>query len=72
MLNHIWQIKDALVALHREDSSQDVIEYALLMAVIALGVVLGLSFVSGTVGNTFSKVGGKFQKHVGKHLGWYK
>jgi len=40
-----------------DESGQDLIEYALVMALIALAATAGLSTVAASIGNVFSKVG---------------
>ena len=43
-------MKEILSALHREDSGQDLVEYALLVALLGLAAAAGMSyFASGTV-----------------------
>jgi pilus assembly protein Flp/PilA len=43
----------------REEEGQDLIEYALLAAIIALGAVVGMSILSTQINTTFSSVSGK-------------
>ena len=50
-------VKERLVALHREDSGQDMIEYALIAALIALGSIIGMGFVASQINNGFSFIG---------------
>ena len=52
-----WYMKERLVALHREDSGQDMIEYALIAALIALGSVVGMGFVATQINSGFSLIG---------------
>ncbi len=59
MVTCIRQAKATLVALHREDSGQDLIEYALIAALIALGAVAGMGYVASKVNDAFSVVGNK-------------
>ncbi len=64
MLKWGSQVKNALVALHRENSGQDLIEYALIAALIALGVVAGMGYVASKINITFSLVGNKLTNAV--------
>ncbi len=64
MVRCIRQIKAALVVLHREDSGQDLIEYALLAALLALGAVAGMDYVALKINTAFSLVGNKLTNAV--------
>lgn len=46
-----------LANLLKDDSGQDLIEYALIAALIALGAVTGMKTLSTDIGNAFSAVG---------------
>ncbi len=69
-------LKDALLLAHREESAQDLIEYCLLLSLIALAAVLGLAYIPRVINNSFSSIGNQVSGHAhhdnGKHLGWYK
>jgi pilus assembly protein Flp/PilA len=41
----------------RKDEGQDLIEYALLAALIALGAVVALGAASGNINNVFNAIG---------------
>ncbi len=60
----------------REDAGQDMIEYALLAALMALMCAAALAPVAQVLNNGVEKVNQKFKKHThsdnGKHLGWFK
>jgi pilus assembly protein Flp/PilA len=47
-----------LRSLHKEESGQDLIEYALLALLIALAAVAVLPGVGAAISGEFSKVGG--------------
>ncbi len=40
-----------------EESGQTLVEYGLIIAIVALGSVLALGFLSGRIQNLFSKTG---------------
>ena len=61
----IDRIREVLVSLHREESGQDLIEYALLAALIALAAVFGMSTVASDINNAFTKIGSKLSTDVG-------
>ena len=46
-----------LVALARNESGQDLIEYALVAGLLGVGAVAVMSGFSGTIGNIFGSVG---------------
>ena len=52
-------IYEALLALHREDSGQDLIEYALIAALIALAAVFGMGSVANAINSAFISIGSK-------------
>jgi pilus assembly protein Flp/PilA len=44
--------------LHKEESGQDLIEYALIALIIALGAIAGMGVLSASINSEFSKVAG--------------
>jgi len=50
--------------LHRDESGQDLIEYALLAALIALAATFGMGVVASDINNAFSKIGSKLSANV--------
>jgi pilus assembly protein Flp/PilA len=48
-----------LLRVHRDESGQDLIEYALVTALIAFGAVAGMSTVADYINNAFSLIGSK-------------
>ena len=65
MREWILKAREVLVALHREDSGQDLIEYALIAALIALGAIVGMGFVASAINNAFNAIGSKLSNAVG-------
>jgi hypothetical protein len=57
-----------------EDIGQDLMEYALLIALIGFMATASLAPVAQALNNTVEKVHKKFKEHVdhGLHKGWYK
>ena len=41
----------------REDEAQDLIEYALVVALIAFAAIVGMQSVAGNINNAFSNIG---------------
>lgn len=66
--------KGHLAVLHRHERAQDLIEYALIAAMLSLMVVAASGSVAIQIATGFSNVGEKMKRHVdhGLHLGWYK
>jgi pilus assembly protein Flp/PilA len=52
-------LTDRLLILHREESGQDLIEYSLLVALIALAAVAGMSTLANNISNAFSTIGSR-------------
>ncbi len=48
-----------LMNLHKEESGQDLIEYALIAAIVALGAIAGMSVLASSINALFSKVSGQ-------------
>jgi pilus assembly protein Flp/PilA len=61
----IDRLRKVLASLHREESGQDLIEYALLAALIALAATVGMSAVASDINNAFTKIGSKLSVNVG-------
>jgi pilus assembly protein Flp/PilA len=50
---------EVLRKLHEEESGQDLIEYALIGLLIALGAISGMSKAASSINNEFSKIASK-------------
>ena len=50
-------MRDILQRLAEDEAGQDLIEYALVTALIALGAVSALKGIKNAIGNTFNDVG---------------
>lgn len=50
-------LKALFIRLVQEDSGQDLIEYALVAALIALGALAGMKTLATDIGNAFTSVG---------------
>lgn len=59
------RLKKVLSSLNAEESGQDLIEYALLAALIALAATVGMSTVASDINNAFVKIGSKLSVNVG-------
>ena len=45
-----------LKRLHQEDSGQDLIEYALIALIIALGAIAGMTSVASSINAEFNRI----------------
>ncbi len=50
-------LRNLISILHEDESGQDLIEYALVCALIALGAIAGMGTVANSINNAFSKIG---------------
>jgi pilus assembly protein Flp/PilA len=57
-------IKQILVNLVQDESGQDLIEYALVAALIALGSVAAMNSLSGAISTAMSSVGSQLTTSV--------
>jgi pilus assembly protein Flp/PilA len=66
-VNHL-KLKKTIAPLLRDllhdESGQDLIEYALVAALVGLGTVVALKALSNSIGNTFNKVGSSLTNNV--------
>jgi pilus assembly protein Flp/PilA len=56
-MNMFYNIRETFSALHREDSGQDLIEYALIAALIALAATAGMGVVATAINSAFNRIG---------------
>ena len=59
MTKRFTNLKGLLAELHREESGQDLIEYALIVALIALAATVGMGSVATAINVAFSSIGAK-------------
>ena len=50
---------DTLKNLHKEESGQDLIEYALVAIIIALGAITAMGTLSSQINSEFTNIGSK-------------
>jgi Flp pilus assembly pilin Flp len=50
---------DRLKCLHTEESGQDLVEYALVGLIVALGALTGMGKLASSINSEFSKIAGK-------------
>ena len=52
----VVQMLNLLKNLHKEESGQDLIEYALIGLIVALGAIAGMGKLAGSLNAEFSKI----------------
>jgi pilus assembly protein Flp/PilA len=57
-------LKATLSKIIQDESGQDLIEYALVAAIIALGATAAMTSLAGNISNAFSTVGTKLTSAV--------
>jgi pilus assembly protein Flp/PilA len=57
-------MKNTLMRLWREEEGQDLVEYALLVALVALAAVVGMKALATAINNAFTTVGNDLNANV--------
>lgn len=58
-------MRKLLVEFHKDITSQDTVEYALLAALIALAATIGMTQVASDINNAFAAIGRRLNSNVG-------
>jgi len=58
------RLKSMFVAFAKDESGQDLIEYALVAGLIALGAITAMTGLSGKIGNAFNSVGNNLTNNI--------
>jgi len=53
-----------LLTLHKDEAGQGLVEYTLILALIALAATAGMNSLAGAVNTAFSKVGSRLGTYV--------
>lgn len=53
-----------LTTFHRDETGQDLIEYALVAALIAFAAIAGMNYVAAEINVAFSKIGNKLTSAI--------
>ena len=64
MRKYFLRLEHSLAELHREESGQDLIEYALIAALIALAATVGMGSVATAINKAFSSIGAKLTSYA--------
>ena len=57
-------VTSRLTSFHRDETGQDLIEYALVAALIAFAAIAGMNFVASQINVAFSKIGNKLTSAI--------
>ena len=52
----IWMLKDYVVTVLRHKGGANAVEYALIMALVAVFIIAGILAMSGAIGNLFNSM----------------
>jgi len=58
------RLKSMFAAFVNDESGQDLIEYALVAGLIALGAIAAMTGLSGKIGNAFNTVGNNLTNNI--------
>jgi pilus assembly protein Flp/PilA len=58
------KIKQTLAAFIKDESGQDLIEYALVAGLVALGAIAAMTGLSGKIGNALNTVGNNLTNNI--------
>ncbi len=65
MRYHSGNLKESVLVFHHDEGAQDLIEYALIAALIALAAIFGMGFVANAINSAFTKIGSILESAVG-------
>jgi pilus assembly protein Flp/PilA len=57
-------VTDSLIRLWNEESGQGLVEYVLILALVAFAAVAGMSSLASSINSAFSKVGTYLGKYI--------
>ncbi|HLI33681.1 MAG TPA: Flp family type IVb pilin [Terriglobia bacterium] len=57
-------LKESLVRLHQDESGQGLVEYVLLIALVAFAATAGMSSLASSINSAFSTVGTILGKYI--------
>ena len=60
----IQSLKNIFAAFVKDESGQDLIEYALVAGLIALGAIAAMTGLSGKIGSAFNTVGNNLTNNI--------
>jgi pilus assembly protein Flp/PilA len=65
MLTFMWEASTRLQRIRKEEDGQDLIEYALIVALIALAATAGMGTLASAINTAFTSVGTALSSYTG-------
>jgi len=65
MLTFMWEVSTRLQRIRKEEDGQDLIEYALIVALIALAATAGMGTLASAINTAFTSVGTALSSYTG-------
>jgi pilus assembly protein Flp/PilA len=65
MKDQLWTLSVKIQNLLSREEGQDLIEYALVVALIAFAATAGMTTVAGNINTAFSNIGSKLTTYTG-------
>ena len=63
-MNNLILKCSAMFAILKEEHGQDLVEYGLVLALVALGAVASMQSLAGAINNAFSSIGNKMSTYT--------
>ena len=58
------ELLDSLVCLHQDEAGQGLVEYLLILALIALGAIVAMKGLATSISSAFSKIGSILGQYI--------
>ena len=64
MTNRLWMLSVKIQNLLSREEGQDLVEYALIVAIVALGAIVGMGNLAKYIDNAFNNVGNTLNNSI--------
>ena len=64
MTNRLWMLSVKIQNLLSREEGQDLVEYALIVAIVALGAIVGMGNLAKDINNAFNTVGNTLNNNI--------
>jgi pilus assembly protein Flp/PilA len=65
MKDQMWKLSIKIQSIFNREEGQDLIEYALVVALIAFAATAGMTSVAGSINTAFTNIGTKLTSYTG-------